>query len=104
MCYYVVCLMLILTLFLLLFRLCVKTGLLEPSITECPWLARYLPMLVPPGVQPNHVMNLTLINAVLMVFGPLREDTLCIILLTFQGLTCALGLGIRSVLVEWGLC
>ncbi len=85
-----------------LLRFCLKTGLLEPSTTECPWLARLLPILVPHGAPPNHTMNLTLINAALMVCGPLREDTLCIILLLIQASTCALGVTIHGRLVRWG--
>ena len=42
----------------------------------------------------NYV-NLTLINLMLQIFGPLREDTLCIYLLIFQVICCSLGLIFR---------
>ena len=61
-----------------------KTGLMHPSrlndrkkITE--------------EGEYNYV-NLTLINLMLQIFGPLREDTLCIYLLIFQVICCSLGL------------
>ena len=64
-----------------------KTGLMHPSrlndrkkITE--------------EGEYNYV-NLTLINLMLQIFGPLREDTLCIYLLIFQVICCSLGLIFR---------
>lgn len=43
--------------------------------------------------------NLTLINAILLVCGPLTEPALTSILLLLQLLTCAFGLGLRFALV-----
>ena len=39
--------------------------------------------------------NLTLINLVLQIFGPMREDKLCIYLLILQIFCCGLGLMVR---------
>eukprot|EP00949_MAST-11_sp_MAST-11-sp1_P002450 g2450.t1 len=61
-----------------------KTGLMEPSC-------------VAPG-DPR--TNMTLINAVLRVFGPMKEQTLCIVLVALQVGTCAAGLAGRYMLAE----
>lgn len=51
----------------------------------------------------RHSPNLTLINLTLYVFGPMRENHLCIALLAFQALCCALGLVLRyRVFAYWG--
>ncbi|KAJ1445537.1 glycosyl transferase family 4-domain-containing protein [Pelagophyceae sp. CCMP2097] len=48
--------------------------------------------VVPP--ERNHI-NLTLINVVLHVLGPMTEPALCTTLMVFQGVCCAAGLGAR---------
>jgi len=40
-------------------------------------------------------VNMTLINAFLQIFGPLSEQVLCVLLLTFQVICCSLGLYFR---------
>jgi len=58
-----------------------QTGLMEPS-------------------KINDRTNMTLINLLLQMFGPMNEQHLCIILLAFQTLCCALGLFFRYNLAQ----
>ncbi len=64
-----------------------ETGLMEPSRLND------RKVITKPGGK-NYV-NMTVINLALQIFGPMREDTLCIVLLVFQALCCSLGLFIR---------
>jgi hypothetical protein len=43
---------------------------------------------------------MTLLNAFLQIFGPMSEQRLCIALLTFQSICCALGLYVRYNLAQ----
>jgi UDP-N-acetylglucosamine--dolichyl-phosphate N-acetylglucosaminephosphotransferase len=40
-------------------------------------------------------VNMTLINLVLQILGPMNEEALCSVLLTFQVICCCLGLYVR---------
>ena len=57
-----------------------QTGLMEPS-------------RVMHGKR--EVVNMTLINACLQICGPMSEQQLCIVLLSFQSVCCAMGLYFR---------
>jgi UDP-N-acetylglucosamine--dolichyl-phosphate N-acetylglucosaminephosphotransferase len=62
-----------------------KTGLLGPSYADAD----------PKTRQGGTVVNMTLINLTLRITGPVREDTLCRILLVLQVLCCGLGFFVR---------
>jgi UDP-N-acetylglucosamine--dolichyl-phosphate N-acetylglucosaminephosphotransferase len=62
-----------------------RTGLMEPS-------------KVMSGER--DMVNMTLLNAFLQIFGPMSEQRLCIAMLTFQSICCALGLYVRYNLAQ----
>ena len=63
-----------------------KTGLMEPSKVTLDGKKEWV--------------NMTLINLCLQTFGPMNEERLCIALLAFQTLCCALGLYFRYNLAK----
>ena len=70
-----------------------STGLMYPSTFTCKreqyrWLK---------GSNPDatEVPNMTVINLALQYFGPMTERTLCLLLLAFQAVCCAIGLFFR---------
>eukprot|EP01029_Cantina_marsupialis_P031618 TRINITY_DN9155_c0_g1_i2.p1 TRINITY_DN9155_c0_g1~~TRINITY_DN9155_c0_g1_i2.p1 ORF type:complete len:325 (-),score=70.24 TRINITY_DN9155_c0_g1_i2:164-1138(-) len=80
------------------------TGLLEPST-----------FIVPPSkkrrrklkledneeeTEPKEMINLTLINLILKLFGPMKESTLCTVLLGFQGFVGLIVIIVRSIIME----
>eukprot|EP00611_Tribonema_gayanum_P031032 TRINITY_DN880_c0_g1_i3.p1 TRINITY_DN880_c0_g1~~TRINITY_DN880_c0_g1_i3.p1 ORF type:complete len:475 (+),score=87.12 TRINITY_DN880_c0_g1_i3:2214-3638(+) len=67
------------------------TGLLHPSTVECKWLSN---SCLATGEE-GHVMNLTLINMVLHVCGPMQEEVLCTVLLVLQVVGCVCGFVVR---------
>ena len=70
------------------------TGLMEPSMVMIPATTRG-------GKRKRKDMvNMTLINIFLQIFGPMHEQTLCIALLTFQAVCCGLGLYFRYNLAQ----
>ena len=66
-----------------------KTGRMEPSTTTT---------TTPEGTKER--VNMTLINACLQIFGPLSEEVLCVVLLTFQIICCILGLYFRYYVAQ----
>lgn len=64
-----------------------KTGLMEPSKLNDRGI------ITKEGGH-NYV-NMTVINLALQIFGPMREDKLCMVLLIFQVICCSLGLLFR---------
>ena len=66
-----------------------KTGRMEPSTVT---------METGKGVK--EMANMTLINACLQIFGPLSEEVLCVVLLTFQMICCVSGLYFRYNLAQ----
>lgn len=62
-----------------------RTGLMEPS-------------KVMSGER--DMVNMTLLNAFLQIFGPMSEQRLCIAMLTFQSICCTLGLYVRYNLAQ----
>lgn len=89
-------------------RLNHRTGLLEPSVCVVQengvwsrlesWglIKRYR------GESGElQINNLTLLNWLLVRFGPMREDRLCMLMLTVQSFTCGLGLLLRHHLAEY---
>ena len=69
------------------------TGLMEPSTFTCKsHQFRWLKFGDPDGTE---VANMTLINLCLQILGPLNERSLCITLLAFQVVSCAVGLLVR---------
>jgi UDP-N-acetylglucosamine--dolichyl-phosphate N-acetylglucosaminephosphotransferase len=48
----------------------------------------------------KEIVNMTLINFCLQIFGPLSEEVLCVVLLTFQIICCVLGLYVRYNLAQ----
>ena len=63
----------------------VQTGLMEPSKINR---------------GKTEMVNMTLINLFLQIFGPMSEQHLCIVLLVFQTFCCALGLYFRYNLAQ----
>ena len=61
-----------------------KTGKMQPSTT-----------IITTAGQNVERANMTLINACLQIFGPMTEETLCFVLLTFQFLCCMFGFYFR---------
>ncbi len=77
-----------------------ETGLMEPSTFRCKsfeykWLKGWKN---PNGTE---VANMTVINLVLQVFGPMSERNLCIVLLFGQIASCTLGLYFRYNLAQF---
>ena len=72
-------------------RINAATGLLHPSTCEYKPLAR---SFLASGEQ-GHIINLTLINLVLHVCGPMSERRLCTLLLAIQAAACAFGFYVR---------
>lgn len=70
------------------------TGLMEPSKVMIPATTRGGKR------KQNDMVNMTLINIFLQIFGPMHEQTLCIALLTFQAVCCGLGLYFRYNLAQ----
>mmetsp|Transcript_9141 Transcript_9141/g.12972 ORF Transcript_9141/g.12972 Transcript_9141/m.12972 type:complete len:497 (-) Transcript_9141:501-1991(-) len=87
------------------------TGLMQPSTFECnaadylwlkvwwkwrclswSWWGKYTKEDTSSQLQ---VSNMTLINLVLQIFGPMSERALCVLLLGIQVLSCAIGLYFR---------
>ena len=69
-----------------------KTGRMEPSTFSCKkdeykWLKQH--------PHSREGINMTLINLCLVIFGPMSEETLCLVLLSFQALCCAFGILVR---------
>ncbi|KAL3768099.1 hypothetical protein ACHAW5_009156 [Stephanodiscus triporus] len=62
-----------------------RTGLMEPSTVMS---------------GKREMVNMTLLNTFLQIFGPMSEQHLCIALLTFQTMCCTLGLYIRYNLAQ----
>ena len=54
----------------------------------------------PSTVVGSERVNMTLINVCLQMFGPMREEQLCISLLAFQTLCCVFGLYVRYDLAQ----
>ena len=52
------------------------------------------------GFDLHQVVNMTLINLFLQIFGPMSEQRLCIALLAFQVVCCGIGLYIRYNLAQ----
>lgn len=67
------------------------TGLLHPSTVLFPRLAN---TFLASGAE-GHIINLTLINLVIHITGPMKERNLCITLLVLQACACAFGFVIR---------
>ena len=67
------------------------TGLMEPSYVNT--RKRIVP-------QDRTCMNLTLINLVLHICGPMREATLCSVLILLQCISCGVGLYVRYSLAS----
>jgi len=63
-----------------------RTGLMEPSRIK--------------RENDCELVNMTLINLVLQILGPMSEERLCIVLLAFQVICCALGLIFRYNLAQ----
>lgn len=88
-------------------RLNEKTGLLEPSTTTVTNAGIVGSMIIaifkgmgivkeyPSNPDGRVLSNFTLLNALLVLFGPVREDRLCILLMLVQSLVCACGFIIR---------
>lgn len=69
-----------------------ETGLMEPSTFECkPHQFRFLKR----KPDDTKCANMTLLNLCLQITGPMSERELCVALLAFQILSCAVGFGIR---------
>eukprot|EP00986_Skeletonema_menzelii_P005387 scaffold1946_cov197-Skeletonema_menzelii.AAC.3 len=66
-----------------------KTGRMEPSTVT-----------MESGKGVKEMANMTLINACLQIFGPLSEEVLCVVLLTFQMICCVSGLYFRYNLAQ----
>mmetsp|Transcript_36833 Transcript_36833/g.54105 ORF Transcript_36833/g.54105 Transcript_36833/m.54105 type:complete len:443 (-) Transcript_36833:184-1512(-) len=80
-------------------RMNVDTGCLEPSTFRCKGTQfRWLKFLNPGATE---VANMTLINVCLQIFGPMKERTLCVVLLAFQVLCCGIGLFIRYYVAQF---
>lgn len=62
-----------------------RTGLMEPS--KIRW-------------GETEISNMTLINLFLQILGPMSEEHLCVVLLAFQTICCALGLYVRYNLAQ----
>eukprot|EP01007_Sphenomonas_quadrangularis_P001144 NODE_2044_length_692_cov_159.293935_g1729_i0.p1 GENE.NODE_2044_length_692_cov_159.293935_g1729_i0~~NODE_2044_length_692_cov_159.293935_g1729_i0.p1 ORF type:complete len:162 (+),score=42.75 NODE_2044_length_692_cov_159.293935_g1729_i0:25-486(+) len=63
------------------------------GIVPCP--RHRVPRLNPATGKLEPTYNFTLLNLALYIFGPLREDTLCHVLLAFQAFCCAVAFFIR---------
>ncbi|CAM9640163.1 unnamed protein product [Ascophyllum nodosum] len=73
-----------------------STGVLVPSTMPC---KGEHPLLRPLRSGPDgELINFTLINLTLHVLGPMRERTLCMLLLALQAASCAFGFVIRYYL------
>lgn len=62
-----------------------QTGLMEPSKIR---------------KGEKEIVNMTLINLILQIFGPMGEQKLCIVLLAFQTFCCGVGLYVRYNLAQ----
>eukprot|EP01013_Petalomonas_cantuscygni_P011065 TRINITY_DN24362_c0_g1_i1.p1 TRINITY_DN24362_c0_g1~~TRINITY_DN24362_c0_g1_i1.p1 ORF type:complete len:403 (-),score=52.42 TRINITY_DN24362_c0_g1_i1:125-1333(-) len=51
--------------------------------------------------RPGATMNLTLLNLILRVFGPMTEPRLTVVTLVFQALCCAMGFLLRYRVAQW---
>ena len=77
--------------FLTLHRINPATALLHPSTVEY----RKLSSSFLASGEEGHIINLTLINLVLHICGPLSERRLCQLLLAIQAASCAVGFFLR---------
>jgi hypothetical protein len=56
---------------------------MEPSTVESPWLSTFAGGILASG-QEGHIINLTLLNVILLIFGPMSEPALSTVLLGLQ--------------------
>jgi len=76
------------------------SGLMEPSTFTCK-SNEYLWLKSKRNQEKTEVVNMTLINFTLQIFGPLSEKSLCIVLLLGQALSCAFGLFFRYHIAQF---
>lgn len=78
-----------------------RLGKLLPSVCPCaPHEHRWLKRLQGLDPDSDHFINLTLINAVLRLLGPMHERTLCLVLLALQVLVVGLIMYVRFQLTS----
>mmetsp|Transcript_13393 Transcript_13393/g.31303 ORF Transcript_13393/g.31303 Transcript_13393/m.31303 type:complete len:443 (+) Transcript_13393:150-1478(+) len=79
-----------------------STGLMEPSTFECkPDQYRWLKKLNMLEAGTEKIPNMTTINMVLSVLGPMSEKNLCTVLLGLQLVSCAFGFFMRYYVAEF---
>ena len=76
-----------------------RTGLMEPSTFECK-PSEYRWLKGRRNKDATQVSNMTVINLILQIFGPMTESNLCIVLLCGQIFSCGLGLYFRYNLAQ----
>lgn len=79
-----------------------STGLMEPSTFECkPGQYFWLKKLNRLDTGADRIPNMTLINMVLSIWGPMSEKKLCTVLLGLQLISCAFGFFMRYYIAEF---
>lgn len=79
-----------------------STGLMEPSTFECrPNEHQWLKLLNRLDFKATRIPNMTIINMVLSIAGPMNERDLCTFLLGLQLVTCAFGFFVRYYIAQF---